>query len=70
LGDIYINNSGKDQKHGGCLPAILSFIIPGLGQLLAGHPIKAICHFVVAVALWCVLMGWIIHLYSAWDANR
>jgi hypothetical protein len=28
----------------------------------------AIIHFVLAIALWVVLLGWIIHLWSILDA--
>jgi len=58
------------KKKGSCLAAIMSFIIPGLGQLLNGHIGKAIGHFILCTLLWFVLCGWIIHIYSAWDASK
>ena len=53
---------------GNVIAALASFYIPGLGQLLQGRLIMAIVHFVLAGALWFILMGWIIHLWSILDA--
>jgi TM2 domain-containing membrane protein YozV len=44
--------------------------IPGLGQLLQGRLVMALVQFVLAAALWFVLMGWIIHLWSVIDAAK
>lgn len=53
---------------GNVIAALASFFIPGLGQLLQGRPIMALIQFCLAGALWIVLMGWIIHLWSIVDA--
>lgn len=53
---------------GNVIAALASFFIPGLGQLLQGRLIMAIVQFVLAGALWFILMGWIIHLWSILDA--
>lgn len=53
---------------GNVIAALASFFIPGLGQLLQGRLIMAIVQFVLAGALWIILMGWIIHLWSILDA--
>jgi len=53
---------------GNVIAALASFFIPGLGQLLQGRPIMALIQFCLAAALWIVLMGWIIHLWSILDA--
>jgi TM2 domain-containing membrane protein YozV len=53
---------------GNVIAALASFFIPGLGQLLQGRLVMAIIHFVLAIALWVVLLGWIIHLWSILDA--
>jgi len=53
---------------GNVLAAICSLFIPGLGQLVQGRLLKAIIMFVLAAALWFILMGWIIHLWSIIDA--
>lgn len=50
------------------IAALASFFIPGLGQLLQGRLLMAITHFVLAGALWVILMGWVIHLWSILDA--
>lgn len=71
MGDIYIDNrGGGGGSKGGFVPALLSLFIPGLGQLLLGRFGRAIGHFIVAACLWVILLGWIIHLYSAYDASR
>ena len=53
---------------GNVIAALCSFFIPGLGQLLQGRVVKAIIQFVLAGALWFILMGWVIHLWSIIDA--
>lgn len=53
---------------GNVLAAICSFFIPGLGQLVQGRLIAAAVQFVLAAVLWWILLGWIIHIYSIYDA--
>lgn len=53
---------------GNVIAALASFFIPGLGQLLQGRLFMAIVQFVLAIALWVVLLGWAIHLWSVLDA--
>ena len=53
---------------GNVIAALASFFIPGLGQLIQGRLFMAIIQFVLAGALWIILMGWIIHLWSILDA--
>ncbi len=55
---------------GNVLAALCSFFIPGLGQLLQGRLLMAIVQFVLAGALWFVMLGWIIHLWSIIDAAK
>jgi TM2 domain-containing membrane protein YozV len=55
---------------GNVIAALCSFFIPGLGQLLQGRLLMAITQFVLAGALWFILMGWIVHLWSIIDAAR
>ena len=55
---------------GNVLAALCSFFIPGLGQLLQGRLLTAVVHFVLATALWFVLLGWIVHIWSIIDAAR
>ncbi|CAA6678170.1 MULTISPECIES: hypothetical protein [unclassified Lentimonas] len=53
---------------GNVIAALCSFFIPGLGQLVQGRLLIAIIQFVLAAALWVILLGWIIHLWSILDA--
>ncbi|WP_114239520.1 hypothetical protein [Dyella sp. C9] len=48
--------------------AIASLLIPGLGQLLQRRPWIALVMIVLAVILWIIRMGWVIHLWSCLDA--
>ncbi len=63
------------------LAAILSFLIPGLGQAYAGDIKKGIIFFVVAIIIWAIAtlifqhwLVWIIDiayaLYAAYDAYQ
>lgn len=53
---------------GNVLAAACSFFVPGLGQLFQGRLGMAIFQFVFAAALWIVLLGWAVHLWSVIDA--
>jgi TM2 domain-containing membrane protein YozV len=53
---------------GNVIAALSSFFIPGLGQLIQGRLMMAAIQFVLAGALWIVLLGWAIHLWSVIDA--
>lgn len=55
---------------GNVLAALCSVFIPGLGQLLQGRLGMAILQFLLAVGLWVLLLGWIIHLWSILDAAK
>ena len=66
----------------GILAAILSFIIPGLGQAYAGDIKKGIIFFVIAVVLglivsfvlngatWAYIIDFIYSIYAAYDAYQ
>ena len=53
---------------GNVIAALCSFFVPGLGQLIQGRLGMAIFQFVLAAALWFVLLGWAVHLWSVLDA--
>lgn len=53
---------------GNVLAALASFFVPGLGQLLQGRLGLAFVQFVLAIVLWFILLGWVIHLWSIIDA--
>ena len=63
------HNAGQGSA-GNVIAAVASFFIPGLGQLVQGRLLAAAIHFVVTAALWIILMGWIMHLWSVLDAAR
>ena len=53
--------------------AVLSFIIPGLGQLYNGTWIRAIFWLIVTPGLWLGtggLLGWLAHVISAVTAHN
>ncbi|SFL42612.1 hypothetical protein SAMN02910297_00853 [Methanobrevibacter olleyae] len=61
------------------IAAILSFIIPGLGQAVAGDIKKGIIFFVVALVIGCIAVfifrSWVVNIiqfiyaiYAAYDA--
>ena len=67
----------EEQKHG--VPALLSFFIPGLGQLIKGHILKAILIFfgmIISVLLITIGIGlittpilWLWGIYDAYTSN-
>ncbi len=61
-------NSNSTQKHG--LPALLSFFIPGLGQLVKGQAGRGILIFIGVVIglMFLVIPGIIIWLWQIADA--
>ncbi len=53
---------------GNVIAALCSFWWPGLGQLVQGRLLMAAIHFILCVVLWFILLGWVVHLWSALDA--
>jgi TM2 domain-containing membrane protein YozV len=60
----------RQGSTGNVIAALVSFFIPGLGQLIQGRILTALVHFVVTALLWLVALGWIGHLVSCIDAAR
>ena len=55
------------------LAAVLSALIPGLGQLYNGRILWAIFWFVITPGLWIGtggFLGWVCHIVSAYEAYR
>ncbi len=52
------------------IPALASFFIPGLGQLLQGRVLAALLYFIISAALWIFFLGWLGHIISCIDAAR
>lgn len=59
--------SGRGST-GNVIAAVCSFFIPGLGQLVQGRLIMAAIHAVLGFFLWFILLGWLIHIWSTFDA--
>ncbi len=67
-----------NQKHG--MPALLSFLIPGLGQLIKGEVGKGILiilGMIISVIMIFALIGiittpvlWIWNIYDAYNSNK
>ncbi len=62
--------SSRQGSTGNVIAALCSLFIPGLGQLVQGRFIKAVLMFVLAAILWFLFLGWIVHIWSIWDAAR
>ena len=55
------------------LAALLSFFLPGMGQLYNGKILRALFWFIVTPGLWIGsggLLGWICHLASAYTSHK
>jgi TM2 domain-containing membrane protein YozV len=53
--------------------AVLSFFIPGVGQIYNGTILRGIFWLIVTPGLWIGsggLLGWVCHIWSAWSAHR
>ena len=53
--------------------AVLSFIIPGLGQLYNGKILRALFWLILTPGLWLGtggMFGWVCHVIAAWTAYR
>jgi TM2 domain-containing membrane protein YozV len=56
------------RRVGAVVAAVCSFVIPGLGQLVQHRLLDALIHFVLALLLWLIWLGWIVHLWSSIEA--
>jgi TM2 domain-containing membrane protein YozV len=65
----------EKQKHG--VPALVSFFIPGLGQLIKGHILKGILIWIIGGLLafflwWTIIVPfgiWAWNVYDAYNSN-
>ena len=53
---------------GNVIAAVCSFFIAGLGQLVQGRIAAAAVQFVLCAILWVVMLGWVVSIYSIYDA--
>lgn len=47
--------------------AIASLLVPGMGQFARGRPMAGALHLALALGLWLISLGWIMHLWSPID---
>lgn len=57
-----------DPQHNHVLSAVLSALLPGLGQVYNGQVGKGLGIFFSTLFLWMLLLGWSVHLWSIFDA--
>lgn len=53
--------------------AVLSFVLPGLGQLYNGCPWRAVFWLIVTPGFWLGsggTLGWVCHILAAFTAHR
>jgi len=53
---------------GNIIAALLSFFVPGLGQLVQGRLGPAVAFFIAACMLWIFWLGWLLHVWAILDA--
>ena len=61
-----------DMRHPG-LAAVLSVVIPGVGQIYNGDFLRGLFWLIVTPGMWIGtggLLGWVCHLISAYTAYR
>jgi len=55
------------------LAAILSLVVPGVGQIYNGDFLRGIFWLIVTPGFWIGsggLLGWVCHVIAAWTAHR
>ncbi len=63
----------KETMRNPGIAAVLSLILPGLGQIYNGQFLWAIFWFIVTPGTWITtggLLGWVAHIISAYAAYR
>lgn len=53
--------------------AVLSFFVPGVGQIYNGNFLRGLFWLIITPGFWLGtggLLGWVCHLASAWTAYR
>ena len=61
------------KTHNAGLAAVLSLLIPGIGQIYNGDFLRGIFWLIVTPGMWIGsggLLGWICHLIAAYTAHR
>jgi TM2 domain-containing membrane protein YozV len=68
----YLLVMASTQKEPG-LAAVLSVVVPGVGQIYNGDFLRGIFWLIVTPGFWIGtggLFGWICHVLAAWTAHR
>ncbi len=55
------------------LAAVLSFVVPGVGQIYNGNFLRALFWLIITPGLWIGtggFFGWVCHVVAAWTALR
>lgn len=58
----------EDSQQFDPLPILISFLIPGLGQIMQNRKDVGFKHLVLWIILWCILLGWTMHIWSPCEA--
>ncbi len=53
---------------GNVIAALVSFFVPGLGQLIQGRVLAALGFFLLSGFLWFFFLGWVGHILATIDA--
>jgi TM2 domain-containing membrane protein YozV len=64
---------GGDAMKNPGTAAVLSLLVPGVGQIYNGDFLRGIFWLIVTPGMWLGtggLLGWICHLIAAWTAHR
>lgn len=65
-------DSPRDYRNPG-VAAVLSVVIPGVGQIYNGDFLRGIFWLIVTPGFWIGtggLLGWVCHVIAAWTAHR
>ena len=63
----------RTTEHNPGLAAVLSLVVPGVGQIYNGDFLRGVFWLIVTPGLWIGsggMLGWICHLIAAWTAHR
>ena len=61
-------NPSRQGSAGNVIASLCSLIFPGLGQLIQGRVGAAIGFFIGSGVLWCIFLGWIMHIWACVNA--
>lgn len=65
---MLFDDSGAFREKSAGVALLLSFLIPGAGQMYCGRVGKGFLMLIGSLALWAILFGWTIWIWSMIDA--